>query len=59
MKTTKRGPGRPKLPASERRVSCTWHLPKDTRNSLRYLAKHKKLSMAKVITQLIDQELLS
>ena len=51
---TKRGRGRPKLPKGERQISCTFYLHPKTKDALRVLAEGKNLSMAKMLTELID-----
>ena len=53
-KSPQRGPGRPRLPASERRVSCSWYLSPKTRETLRKRARAQNVSMAKFLTQLIE-----
>lgn len=55
MKTEiKRGPGRPKLPKSEKRVPVKFRLHPQTVIRLQRRAKAENLSMTKFVGQLID-----
>ncbi len=53
---TKRGPGRPKLPKSQRRVTFKFRLHPKTGDKLKAIAKLSNVSMTKIVGQLIDSE---
>jgi hypothetical protein len=54
--TTKRGPGRPRLPEEDKCKSINFYLPPHVIAVLRYCAAEKKLSMAKFLSELIVQQ---
>ena len=56
MTTTKRGPGRPKLPESERKVYINFMAPRQTRQLIAKRAKEAKLSRSVFLTQLINAQ---